>query len=366
MSSKYTSIHYHNYLELEKILSAQKLRSAMDGEPAHDEMLFIIIHQVYELWFKEIIHDLDSVMDMFRKEDVDEKSIRIAVARLERIIEIQKILIQQIRVLETMTSLDFLDFRNYLFPASGFQSHQFRKVELMLGLKEDKRITYNKESYTEAFEKQKKSELQELERSDSMLDLLEAWLERTPFLEFKNFNFLEEYRAAVKNMLEEESRAISSSDMLTEEEKKMRLQMLGDTDSYFATVLDEQKHNQLIDKGELSVSYKATMAALLINLYRDEPILQMPYLLISRLLEVEDLLTGWRFRHAQMVMRMLGRKTGTGGSSGHKYLKETADKHKIFIDFHNISTLLIPRSKLPELPPELKKELGFYFTEKKQ
>lgn len=366
MSSKYTSIHYHNYLELEKILSAQKLRSAMDGEPAHDEMLFIIIHQVYELWFKEIIHDLDSVMDMFRMEDVDEKSIRIAVARLERIIEIQKILIQQIRVLETMTSLDFLDFRNYLFPASGFQSHQFRKVELMLGLKEDKRITYNQESYTEAFEKKKKSELQELERSDSMLDLLEAWLERTPFLEFKNFNFLEEYRAAVKIMLEEESMAISNSDMLTEEEKKMRLQMLGDTDSYFATVLDEHKHNQLIEKGELRVSYKATMAALLINLYRDEPILQMPYLLISRLLEVEDLLTGWRFRHAQMVMRMLGRKTGTGGSSGHKYLKETADKHKIFIDFHNISTLLIPRSKLPELPPELKKELGFYFTEKKQ
>ena len=365
MSSKYTSIHYHKYLQLDRILSAQDPRSAMDGKPAHDEMLFIIIHQVYELWFKEIIHDLSSVMDMFHEDDVDEKSIRVAVARLERIIEIQKILIQQIRVLETMTSLDFLDFRNYLFPASGFQSHQFRMVELMLGLKENKRITYNEESYKEAFAKKQKEQLEKLEQSPSMLDLLEAWLERTPFLEFRDFNFLTEYKSAVKNMLREESEAIQNSEMLTEQEKKMRLQMLGDTDSYFATVLDENKHNELVDKGELNISYKSTMAALLINLYRDEPILQMPYLLISKLLEVEDLLTGWRFRHAQMVMRMLGRKTGTGGSSGHKYLKKTADEHKIFIDFHNISTLLIPRSKLPELPNDLKRELGFYFTEKK-
>lgn len=364
MSEKYASIHYHNYLELDKILSAQNLRSKMDGKGAHDEMLFIIIHQVYELWFKEIIHDLDSVMIMFKQDNVDERNIGVAVARLERVIEIQKVLIQQIKILETMTSLDFLDFRNYLFPASGFQSHQFRVVEVMLGLKEKKRITYNDTSYTEAFKGDRKKELENMESSSSMLDLLEAWLERIPFLEFKDFNFLREYRKAVKNMLNEESQAISLSEILSEEEKAMRLQMLGDTDSYFSTVLDENKHNELIEKGELNLSYKSTMAALLINLYRDEPILQMPYLLISKLLEIEDLLTSWRFRHAQMVMRMLGRKTGTGGSSGHKYLKKTADEHKIFIDLHNISTLLIPRSKLPKLPNEVKKELGFYFTEK--
>ncbi len=364
MSEKYASIHYHNYLELDQILNAQNLRSKIDGNEAHDEMLFIIIHQVYELWFKEIIHDLKSVMEMFHTDNVDERSIRVAVARLERVIEIQKVLIQQINVLETMTSLDFLDFRNYLFPASGFQSHQFRVVEVMLGLKEKKRVTYNEARYTEAFKGDRKKQLEILENSPSMLDLLEAWLERTPFLNFKDFNFLTEYRKAVKNMLEEESQAISQSKILTEKEKEMRLQMLGDTDTYFSIVLDKDKHNELIEKGELNLSYKATMAALLINLYRDEPILQMPYLLISRLLEIEDLLTSWRFRHAQMVMRMLGRKTGTGGSSGHKYLKKTADEHKIFIDLHNISTLLIPRSKLPELPKEVRKELGFYFTEK--
>lgn len=363
MSEKYTSIHYHNYLQLDKILSAQDLRSAMDGNPAHDEMLFIIIHQVYELWFKEISHDLGSVIEMFKTNNVDERNIRLAVARLERITEIQKVLVQQIRVLETMTSLDFLEFRNYLFPASGFQSHQFRKVELMLGLKEKQRITYNEAPYTDAFEGERKKELHQLENSDSMLDLLEAWLERTPFLQFKNFNFLAEYKKAVRQMVKEESDAISSSAILSDKEKKMRLQMLGDTDSYFASVLNENQHNELIKKGELKLSYKATIGALLINLYRDEPILQMPYLFINRLLEVEDLLTTWRFRHAQMVLRMLGRKTGTGGSSGHKYLRKTADEHKIFVDLHNISTLLIPRSMLPKLPTELKKELGFFFTE---
>ena len=365
MSEKYTSIHYHNYLELDKILSAQNLRSALDGKPAHDEMLFIIIHQVYELWFKEIGHDLNSVVTMFEADNVDERSISVAVARLNRVIEIFKVLIAQIRVLETMTSLDFLDFRNYLFPASGFQSFQFRMVELMLGLKSEQRITYNQAPYTDAFQDQQRKKLLELENSNSMLDLLEAWLERTPFLEFNNFNFLKEYRKAVKNMLEEESRAISSSSILTEEEKKMRLTMLGDTDTYFASVLNKNRHNELIEKGELKLSYRATIAALLINLYRDEPILQMPYMFISKLQEIDDLLTTWRFRHAQMVMRMLGRKTGTGGSSGHKYLRETADRHKIFSDLHNISTLLIPRSKLPDLPQTLRSELGFYFTEKR-
>ncbi len=77
---------------------------------------------------------------------------------------------------------------------------------------------------------------------------------------------------------------------------------------------------------------------------------------------MDELLTSWRYRHSQMVMRMLGRKSGTGGSSGHEYLMETVKKHQIFIDFHNISTLLIPRSELPELPTEMKRTLGFYYN----
>src|SRR5437868_10016606 len=114
---KYASVHYEHYLQLDKVLGAQQLRSAQLGTPAHEEMLFIIIHQVYELWFKQVLHELNSVASMFKADEIDERNIGIAVSRFDRVIEIQKVMIDQVRVLETMTPLDFLDFRNYLSPA---------------------------------------------------------------------------------------------------------------------------------------------------------------------------------------------------------------------------------------------------------
>lgn len=111
----YISIHYKKYLGLEQLLSAQRLRSEDLEKPAHDEMLFIIIHQVYELWFKQIIHELESVNKMFKNDYLDERSIGTAVERLDRVIVIFELLVQQIKVLETMTPMDFLEFRSYLF-----------------------------------------------------------------------------------------------------------------------------------------------------------------------------------------------------------------------------------------------------------
>ena len=139
------------------------MRSAeLEPIPAHDEMLFIVIHQVYELWFKQIIHELTSVVKMFNADDVNERNIGTAVARLKRVIEIQEVLIKQIHVLETLTPLDFLDFRNYLFPASGFQSFQFRMAETLLGLREEDRITYNNKRYDAEFEPNQQQQLREV------------------------------------------------------------------------------------------------------------------------------------------------------------------------------------------------------------
>ncbi|MGH2574324.1 MAG: tryptophan 2,3-dioxygenase family protein, partial [Ignavibacteria bacterium] len=143
MNKPYPPIYYSDYLQLDKLLKSQKPKSEEYGHPAHDEMLFIIVHQAYELWFKLIIHELDSIINMFKDESIDEKSIGIAVSRLQRITEIEKLLIDQLRVLETMTPLDFLDFRDFLIPASGFQSFQFRLIENKLGLKSAQRILYN-------------------------------------------------------------------------------------------------------------------------------------------------------------------------------------------------------------------------------
>lgn len=360
--NKYSAIHYQNYLELEQLLGAQNPRSRALGVEAHDETLFIIVHQVYELWFKQIIHELSSVMKLFKDNELNEKNVSLAVHRFTRVIDIQKLIIQQIGVMETMTPLDFLDFRNYLFPASGFQSIQFREIEILLGLDPNKRLTYNNSHYSKVFDSKQKEELQELEASKSLFELVEGWLERTPFLEVGNFSFINQYKEAVNRMIEREKRTISSTDILSDKEKEMRLKMLGDTDTYFEQVFSEEKHNKLMEEGSVRLSYKATLAALLISLYRDEPILQLPYLMISKLIDMDELMTTWRYRHAQMVLRMLGRKIGTGGSSGHEYLMQTALKHQIFVDFHNISTFLIPRSELPELPQEVRMELGFYFS----
>lgn len=365
MDAKTDKVHYHSYLQLDQILNAQKLRSEeLLVKPAHDETLFIIIHQVYELWFKQIIHELKSVISRFSEDRLDEGTIGIAVANLDRVIEIQKLLVQQVRVLETMTSLDFLEFRNLLFPASGFQSFQFRYVEVLLGLKDKERLTYGKVHYQDYFNPEQKQLLEAVESGGSLFELVDRWLQRTPFLDLHEFNFLEKYLLAVRRMFNEQRQVIVEDSYMTHQEKDMRLEMIQNNEIFFGQVLDEEQYQELIDAGTMKLSYKATMAALLINLYQDEPILQMPYNLLERLLNIDELFTTWRYRHAQMTMGMLGKKPGTGGSSGHDYLKATADKHHVFKDFHNITTLLIPRSARPELPKFIKKELGFYFTHK--
>lgn len=360
---KYSTIHYKNYLGLDKVLSAQNPRSAaLDAEPAHEEMLFIIVHQSYEIWFKQIIHELESVIRMFQEKTVDERNIGTAVTRLDRVKEILKLLIKHIGVMETMTPLDFLDFRNYLFPASGFQSYQFRKIENLLGLDENQRMTYGGHHYGKFFSEEENQELGDISNGKNLFMLMEDWLERIPFLKFRDFRFLELYKTAVENMVTKEADAIRSSDYLTDQEKEKRLKMMGSTDTYFLSILNKEVHSKLVLEGKQRLSYEATLAALMINLYNEEPLLQLPYRLLLVIIDIDELLTNWRYRHAQMVLRMLGRKIGTGGSSGHDYLRETAARHRIFTDLHNVSTLLIPRSELPELPSDLRRQLGFYFS----
>ncbi len=360
---KYTTVHYHSYLQINKLLDAQHPRSGEFEDPAHEEMLFIIVHQVYELWFKQIMHEINSVCDMFRDHILDETNIGTAVSRLDRVERILKLIIQQIGVLESMTPLDFLDFRNYLFPASGFQSFQFRNIEALLGLREQDRMTYNGHSYKIVFTDEQKAALTDVENRGSLFELIEAWLERIPFLDNGSFDFLEKYKQAVENMLATEKSAIEKTEYLSDKMKKMRIDMLGNTNTYFKHVLSEKAHQAMIENGEIRLSYKATLSALFINLYRDQPVLQLPFRLLTNLTDIDELLTTWRYRHAQMVKRMIGNKVGTGGSSGHSYLVQTAEKHKIFNDLHNISSLLIPRSELPQLPNGLLDRLGFVFSQ---
>lgn len=358
---KYPPAYYADYLHLEKILTAQTPRSTAFGQPAHDELLFITVHQVFEIWFKQILHELDSVREMFLGNYVDEKNIGVAVSRLERISTIQEVMIEQFRILETMTPLDFLEFRDFLSPASGFQSVQFRLIESKFGLKRESRLDFNNTSYEKRLSDAHQHLALQSEQEPSLFDLIQNWLERTPFLNFGNFDFWENYKKAVDTMLAQDRRIIEQNPTLTDEEKTRELAQLSRTIENFAALFDEEKHNELVRSGARRLSYTAFKAALLIMLYRDQPILHLPFRFLTALIDIDELFSTWRYRHSIMVQRMIGTKIGTGGSSGHAYLKNTVDAHRIFLDLFNLSTFLIPRSALPPLPSEIERELGFFF-----
>ena len=353
--------YYQDYLALEKILDSQNLISDKFDEHAHDEMLFIIIHQIYELWFKQILYELDDLLNIFGEREINESHVGTAVTRLDRIIEIQKIIIDQVRVLETMTPMDFLDFRDFLIPASGFQSVQFRLIENKLGLLPSQRFTYGKSHYRSYLNEPDNQSVKDSEDEKSLFYLLQKWLERTPFLSWGETSFWDEYELAVKTMLNSDRHLIETNDNLSDEEKQKHLSEYNKTEVSFGVVLDENQHNDMMTKGQWRLSHKATQAALLILLYRDQPILHIPYQLLTKLADVDELFTTWRYRHALMVSRMIGTKIGTGGSTGSTYLNQTAEKHRIFSDISALTTFLIPRSSLPDLPAKVRNDLGFYF-----
>lgn len=365
MGKKYPPVYYADYLQLDKLLDSQHRKSKEYGKPAHDEMLFIIVHQAYELWFKQIIFELNSVIDMFDDDKVDERNIGIAISRLDRITEIQRLLIEHLRVLETMTPLDFLDFRDFLVPASGFQSVQFRTIENKLGLRTDMRVAFGSKEYHELVSETHQKELINSEKNMSLLEVVNGWLERTPFLKVDGFNFIEQYKNAVNEMLDWEKDIIATNPEFSDEKREKQFVAHEGTRESFAPLFDEDKYNKLIEAGDKKFSYKATLAALFINLYRDEPILHMPYRFLTLLVDIDENFTTWRYKHALMVHRMIGAKIGTGGSSGHSYLLKTAEKHKVFRDLFDMTTFMIPRSSLPALPDELSRDLGFYYTYKK-
>src|SRR5580765_8120635 len=175
-------IQYHGYLQLDKILNAQFPESDKKGLSAHDEMLFIVIHQTYELWFKQLHHEADSIVTIMQKPALNDNSpeLQTVVHRLNRMVTILRVLVHQIDIMETMTPMDFLDFRDMLRPASGFQSWQFKELEAKLGLKFEQR--HGKEYYTSQLKKEHVELIKKAEGGRSLLELLNSWLERMPFL----------------------------------------------------------------------------------------------------------------------------------------------------------------------------------------
>lgn len=364
-------VPYEDYLGLDKVLNAQFPLSKKYGKMAHDEHLFIVVHQTYELWFKQIIFEFDSIAELLGKPVVDESHLLVIVSRIQRINLIWKLLNDQIAILETMAPTDFIDFRGYLATASGFQSLQFRLFENKLGLNESWRFKFNQQKYDYVFtDEESRERLRKSVEEPSLLKLIEAWLERTPGLVHFSVNesgkkieynlMLKEYENSVNKYLNdtyvtpamEEPNEINRKGLLDEYKK---------TIDSFSTIFDKEKHDKLVERGERKLSHKALWGALMIWLNRDEPRFHLPYQLLSLLTDLDALINRWRYSHALLAQRQVGNKSGTGGSSGYMYLRSTAsDRYKMFTDIVNLSTWLIPREYVPKLNEDIRKRLNSF------
>ena len=331
--------YYGDYLGLDKILNAQFPESEARGIEAHDELLFIIIHQAYELWFKQLDYELNSVVKILGSPTVDDNApdLHLVAHRLNRMVEIWKLLVDQVRILETMTPMDFLDFRDLLTPASGFQSYQFRNLEAKLGLRMEHRhaCAY----YTQQLRQEHLEQIQEKEKEESLFEVVDAWLSRMPFTEDIYWGKNEESFWHIFQNIYSEGLTNAESARISINDFKAIFMGEGDRDMRLSPV--------------------ACRATLFINLYREYPLLQTPFAIIQKLLQIDELMSTWRYRHYIMVSRMIGMRSGTGGSSGAGYLKGAMESHQIFKDFARLATYLIPRHKLPQLPEKLVKDLCF-------
>lgn len=351
---QHSPVYYGEYLQLDKIIEAQTPVSFKEGnEPAHDEMLFIIIHQAYELWFKQILFEIDSVTDIMAKKFMDDNStdLQTVVHRLQRVTTILKLLVQQIDILETMTPMDFLDFRDMLRPASGFQSWQFKIIEARLGLKFDQRHGQN--HYTSQLKQTDIDSIKSAEEQNTLLNLINGWLERMPFFKenelWKNFKILSEKETAHcennNHPFWKEYENIYDAGLA--EGEKINVE-------HFIRIFFEDAENK-----ERTLSPEACRSALFIMIYRGYPMLELPFQLLDTLLEIDNQLGNWRYRHINMVRRMIGTRIGTGGSTGAGYLQGAMDKHFIFKEISQLNSFLIDRRKLPKLPKEIAGRLGY-------
>jgi len=250
---------YSSYLKVPQLLELQRPQSSPRH---HDELLFIIVHQTYELWFKELLHDLDAVVANLKAAGANPKSrdeVYEAARLLRRCTEITRVLVEQFTILETMLPTHFLAFRDKLEPASGFQSEQFRELEFLCGLKDEKMLRYHKPT-PEAH-----AQLERRLREPSLRDVFFSALEAIAKLS------LPEGQPTERDWFEARARAIQS------------------------LYKDESHHRDWIDVCE-------------------------------RLTEFDELVVSWRLRHIQLVERTIGVRMGTGGSTGASYLKLTLDK----------------------------------------
>ena len=341
---------YGNYLRLEEMLKLQEGPDGYSPKPCNDEKHFIIVHQAFELWFKLVISELKEVHKLMDSEKISEQSMPKIVRHLNRVTEVFDLMSQQWKVMETLTPQDFLSFRDRLGTSSGFESWQLRQIEIMLGLEQQQRDAgMDPLSHMKRLESEGKissnvlTEFEIMIESPSLNDLLTNWLSRAPITgslarELNDNEVVSRYINGHLDAMNEHSKMVIS-----------HFKSIGHGNE--STLGDRlQKSIQgakefLIPNGEIN---RSRAGLLFIESYRNLPLLSWPRTLIDSFVKVEQSILLFRNSHARMVERMIGRRMGTGGSSGVDYLDATL-KYRIFVDLWTVRTILVKRELLPRV-----------------
>lgn len=350
---------YWHYLDLEQLLSLQGGLEDDEANLMPDELHFIIVHQTLELWFKLMLSELRLARNHLDAAEVPEQHIPHVVHHMGRIIEILKLAVQQFDVVETLTARDFLAFRDKLFPASGFQSFQLREIEILLGLEESKRAKLGKVSalkYLKDLAPRSTgghnawSRIEQAQSEVTLLSALEKWLYRTPIYgsspndpddEKVVEEFLTDYLKAWTHRANEQMAAMIETKAAPEEAVRKRYE---DSMQHVETFLRAEDMPE-----ENRAHYRRVRAAVVfVESYRELPLLAWPRLLLDTTVELEQRLLLFRHRHARMAERIIGRRVGTGGSAGVKYLDKTSNP-RIFTDLWTVRTVLLSSEALPTL-----------------
>lgn len=354
--------NYWDYLELPQLLNLQRGLEDDAERVSADELHFIIVHQVFELWFKLLLNELRLAREHLARDRVPEEEIPLVVHHLGRVIEIMRLAVNQWSVVETLSPQDFLAFRDRLFGASGFQSVQMREIEILLGL-EDTDVTETlgddaPAAAVSALERRAEAEptgawvLDRLRAAKGELTLkaaLHKWLQRTPI------------DASAAEELDDPTHVQGFIDSFLDcyaEHHRRTLADLGGRGASVAALSARAEQGLQSARAFLEARdapaadqafvRRARAGLLFIECYRELPLLSWPRLLIDRIVELEEQLVLWRHRHARMVERVIGRRPGTGGSPGVDYLDKTT-RYRIFTDLWTVRTLLLPREALPAL-----------------
>lgn len=349
---------YWDYIRVEDLLALQGGLDGDESKLANDEVLFIVVHQVYELWFKLVLRELTKARDLFRQNPVPDIELASAARSIKRVTTIFDVATQHWRVVETLTTRDYLDFRDRLIPASGFQSAQIREMEILLGLDPSARVPLGHESsYLDALKAEGGASSPALRRVErrladgpSLKQVVYEWLSRTPIdgvsddAHVDDFlrRFLDAHRAEIRRRLD-----LAQEHALTEGDVE-RLRARYDAEIAMAEAFLLANDDETADPETRAFRRRVRAAIVFLESYRELPRLAWPREVVDGLVEMEQAMLVWRQRHARMVERIIGKRTGTGGSAGVDYLDQTALRYRVFGDVWAVRSLLLRK---PSVPP---------------